>query len=262
MRILLTNDDGIYAPGIGALGRHASRLGDVTVVAPESERSAAGHSITLDRPLRVREVYVGDAFVGFSVDGSPADCVKIAVKQIMDEPPDLVLSGINPGTNVGINVLYSGTVAAALEGAILNITSVAVSLAARMKPDFENAASIATDVIAQILAKRPPRGTLFNLNIPSCPPDGIAGVAVTRQSTVSYDDGFDLRIDPRGGRYYWMTGEIAHKAIPPDTDMAMLERGFITVTPLQFDLTDAAFLREAAGWSLEIAGPSAGQGGD
>ncbi|MHC4712053.1 MAG: 5'/3'-nucleotidase SurE [Planctomycetota bacterium] len=169
MRILLTNDDGIYAPGLAALKRSVERFGEATIVAPESERSAAAHSITLDRPLRVREVYTGEKFLGFSVDGSPADCVKIGVRQIMDEPPDLVLSGINPGANVGINVLYSGTVAAALEGAILNITSMSISLAERMKPDFETAASLACEIIDGIIEKDPPRGSLFNINIPARP---------------------------------------------------------------------------------------------
>ena len=252
MRILLTNDDGIYAPGIAALKSFAGALGEVTVVAPDSERSAAGHSITLNRPLRVREVYIGDSFLGYSVDGSPADCVKIGVQQVMSEPPDLVISGINPGTNVGINVLYSGTVAAALEGAILGITSFAVSLSSEKKPDFDVVAGLAVDVIEQILDRKPPRGSLFNVNVPTYNLDQIAGICVARQSTLSYENGFDMRTDPRGGRYYWMTGEIASGNLPADSDMALLEAGYVTVTPLQFDLTDHARLKEAADWDLTI----------
>lgn len=252
MRILLTNDDGIYAPGIAALKRHSSALGDVTVVAPDSECSAAGHSITLDRPLRVREVYVGDALLGYSVDGSPADCVKIGVQQVLSELPDLVISGINSGANVGINVLYSGTVAAALEGAILGITSVAVSLLSSKKSDFDVVAGLAVDVIGQILERGPASGSLFNVNFPTHSPDRIVGVCVARQSTVSYENGFDMRTDPRGGRYYWMTGEMTSGKLPADCDMALLEAGYVTVTPLQFDLTDLAQLKEMADWNLRI----------
>ncbi len=250
MRILLTNDDGIYAPGLAALKREAARLADVTVVAPEIERSAAAHSITLDRPLRVREVYVGDEFLGYSVDGSPADCVKIGVRQVLTNPPDLVLSGINPGANVGINVLYSGTVAAALEGAILGITSIAVSQEAVKKPDFPSTARQAASVISMILKNSPPAGSLFNINIPACSPSSIQGVVAAAMSTVSYEDGFDLRTDPRGGTYYWMTGEIYEEKLPPGSDMALLRRGFITVTPLQYDLTDAALLKTASEWTM------------
>jgi 5'-nucleotidase len=252
MKILLTNDDGIYAPGLAALKREAEGIGEVAVVAPESERSAAAHSITLDRPLRVREVYVGDQFFGHSVDGSPADCVKIGVKQVMGERPDLVISGINPGANVGINVLYSGTVAAALEGAILGITAIAVSQEAVRKPDFTATAALAFKVIGQILANEPPPGGLFNVNIPACAPDEIRGVAVTPMSTVSYEDGFDLRTDPRGGTYYWMTGEMYEERLPPESDMAKLHAGFITVTPLQYDLTDRRSLETVAGWDMQI----------
>jgi 5'-nucleotidase len=252
MRILLTNDDGVYAPGIAALKKYASRIGEVTVVAPDVERSATAHSITLDRPLRVREVFLGDVLHGYSVDGSPADCVKIGVKRILDEAPDIVLSGINPGANVGINVLYSGTVAAALEGAILGITSFSVSTAEAKKPDYDASASLACSIISRILTDRPPSGTLINLNLPACRPDQIRGIAIAPQSTVSYQDDFDVRMDPRGGRYYWMTGEMLMNELPPESDMRLLEDGYVTLTPLQYDLTDSAMLQKAQHWSLNL----------
>jgi len=257
MRMLLTNDDGIYAPGISALRAEILALGEVTVVAPDAERSAAAHSITLDRPLRVREVYVGDVFLGFGVDGSPADCVKIGIKEILQTAPDLVVSGINLGSNVGINVLYSGTVAAGLEGAILGVTSVAVSLAVSKKPDFASAARIARSVIDQVLANGAPRGSLFNLNVPACPASEIRGIALAPQATVSYDDAFDMRKDPRGGRYFWMTGELNRGALPPGCDMALLAEGYVTLTPLQYNLTDNDLIQAAAKWHvrLEDSGP-------
>lgn len=252
MRILLTNDDGIYAPGIAALKSEVAALGDVTISAPDVERSAVGHSITLDRPLRVREIYVGDEFLGFGVDGSPADCVKIGIREILKQPPDIVLSGINLGSNVGINVLYSGTVAAALEGAILGFTSVAVSLGGSKKPDFASAAAIARKVIAQIIATGPRPGSLFNLNIPSCPANEIKGIAFARQSVVSYDDGFIMRTDPRGAKYFWMTGELQKARVEPGTDTALLAQGYVTITPLQYDLTDSAALESCQRWKLGL----------
>ncbi len=252
MRILLVNDDGIYAPGIAALRREAASLGDVTICAPDAERSAAGHSITLDRPLRVREVYTGEELLGYAVDGSPADCVKIGLSEVLRDRPDLVLSGINLGSNVGINVLYSGTVAAALEGAILGHTSIAVSLGASKKPDFEGAARVAAKVIAGILKAGAPQGSLLNVNIPALVVEDLRGVRFARQCTVSYDDGFVVRTDPRGGRYFWMTGELRRGCVEADTDTALLEEGYVTVTPLQYDLTDRRLLDAAAGWRLEL----------
>lgn len=252
MRILLTNDDGIYAPGIAALKAQVRSMGEVVVLAPDAERSAVGHSITLDRPLRIREVYVGSEFLGYGVDGSPADCVKIGVKEILKEPPDLVLSGINLGSNLGINVLYSGTVAAALEGAILGFPSAAVSLAASKRPDFDSAARLAASLLRQITEKGPARGSLFNINIPARPDSQIKGVAVAAQSTVSYDDGFVTRTDPRGGQYFWMTGELNQGRIQPGTDVSLLSDGFITVTPLQYDLTDREALEACRAWNLHM----------
>ena len=251
MLILLTNDDGIYAPGLAAMRAALEPLGEVVIVAPDIERSAAAHSITLDKPLRVRKIYVGDAFLGWAVDGSPVDCVKIAVKEVLERAPDLIVSGVNPGANVGINVLYSGTVAASLEGAILGHTSIAVSLANAAKPDFAAAGRIAKAVISQIIGLKPPKGSLFNVNLP-VDTDHIAGVAIAPQATVSYDDIFDMRVDPRGGKYYWMTGNMNQAGILPDTDVALLASGHVTITPLQYDLTNQRMLKTISGWEIRI----------
>lgn len=252
MRILVTNDDGIYAPGIAALKAEMERLGEVTVVAPDVERSAAGHSITIDKPLRLRKVYVGEVFLGYGADGSPVDCVKLGVKEVIRGAPDLVVSGINIGANVGINVLYSGTVSAALEGAILGHISVAVSMAGTMKPDFTGAAAVARKVISQILEHDPPRGSLFNVNFPDRSIADLKGIAVAPQATVSYEDVFVMRKDPRGGTYFWMTGNIHQAQVMPETDVAKLADGFVTITPLQYDLTDRKLLDTIDKWRIEL----------
>src|SRR5256714_14812922 len=182
MRILLTNDDGIYAPGLRALRLELPKLGTVTVVAPATEQSAAGHSVTLLNPLLVSEVFEDDgkAFVGWAVEGRPADCVKLALLELLPDPPDVIVSGMNAGSNAGINVLYSGTVAAAIEGAFYRHTAIAVSLAyTKPKPlDFPQASALARQVVEQILAHRPAAGSLFNVNIPSLEKRPVQGIRV------------------------------------------------------------------------------------
>ncbi|MEE9605410.1 MAG: 5'/3'-nucleotidase SurE, partial [Candidatus Scalindua sp.] len=170
MKILLTNDDGIYSPGILALKQAMKPLGSVTVVAPDVQKSGVGHAITFSHPLRVRDVYLDSEFVGYGIDGSPADCVKLGVREIMKEKPELLIAGINIGANVGINVLYSGTVAAAIEGAILDVPSIAFSLEVSESPsDIQGAAAIAKDMVSHIVKKKLPKGTLLNINIPLIP---------------------------------------------------------------------------------------------
>jgi 5'-nucleotidase len=206
MRILLTNDDGIYAPGLRALLPELKKIGDVTVVAPASEQSAVGHSITLLTPLIVQEVRdEQNEFLGWAVEGKPADCVKVALLELLPQPPDLVVSGLNAGSNAGINVLYSGTVAAAIEGAFFNRLSVAVSLEySKPKPlDFPRGAVIARQVIEQVLARRPPDGSLINVNIPSFDRGPIKGIRVVPQNVVPYRESLDRRVDPRGRVYFW-----------------------------------------------------------
>ncbi|HSU69419.1 MAG TPA: 5'/3'-nucleotidase SurE [Tepidisphaeraceae bacterium] len=249
MLILLTNDDGIRAPGLVAMYRELVRMGEVHVVAPETVQSATGHGITLSAPLLTNQVTVEDTFTGTSVDGRPADCVKLAVAKILPRQPDLVISGINSGANVGINVIYSGTVAAAIEAAFLGLPSIAVSLYLRneIPIDYARTAGLAMKVIRQILEGGLKGGQVVSVNIPPLragePP---TGVKVVRQCTAAWNDTYDERIDPRGRPYYWNNTIFRLGATEEDTDVAALREGYITVTPLQFDLTHYPMLRE---WS-------------
>jgi 5'-nucleotidase len=252
MRILLTNDDGIYAPGLRALRHELQKLGSVTVVAPATEQSAAGHSVTLLTPLLVNEVFEDDGrtLIGWAVEGRPADCVKLALLELLPEPPDLIVSGLNAGSNAGINVLYSGTVAAAIEGAFYHHTAIACSLEYSKKIyDFPKAARHAREVVEQILGHHPPKGSLFNVNIPVLENGPIRGIQVLPQNVSRYDEKFDRRVNPRGRTYYWTGAEFHCPAPHPDTDVTALAEQYITVTPLKFDLTDHAKLNEMKSWS-------------
>ncbi|MBM4037861.1 MAG: 5'/3'-nucleotidase SurE [Planctomycetes bacterium] len=238
MRILLTNDDGINAPGLAALRKAVSDLGDVTVVAPDTERSGVAHSITLAQPLRIRRIYHGDEFFGFGINGAPADCVKLACREILPALPELLLSGMNLGANVAINVLYSGTVAAAIEGAMLSIPSVAFSLAETERPDFDEAARIAREVLALILADGVPERTVLNVNIPGIPRAALKGIRVTHQSRTAYHELYEKRVDPWGREYFWITGEMTRDfEREPDSDLRALKDGYVSVTPVHFDVT-------------------------
>jgi 5'-nucleotidase len=255
MRILLTNDDGVYAPGLRALRAELKKLGQVTVVAPVGEQSAVGHSITLLTPLLVQEVLdEQNQPMGWAVEGRPADCVKLALMELLPEPPDLVVSGLNAGSNAGINVLYSGTVAAAIEGAFFRRTSVAVSLEySKPKPlDFPRAAILARRVIEQLLAQAPPQGSLFNVNIPSFDKGPIRGIRTVPQNVAPYLETFDRRTDPRGRVYFWSNPDFTCPEPHPDTDVTALGEGYVTVTPLQFNLTHAALLEELKPWRWEL----------
>jgi 5'-nucleotidase len=255
LRILLTNDDGVYAPGLRAFRTELQQLGEVTVVAPATEQSAAGHSVTISSPLVVQEVLdeAGQP-MGWAVEGRPADCVKLALRELLAEPPDLVISGLNAGSNAGINVLYSGTVAAAIEGAFFRITSIACSLeVTRARPaDFATAAAHARGVVEQIIARRPPTGSLFNVNVPDLERGPIRGVRVVPQNLAAYQETFDRRRDPRGRLYFW-TGASFHCPDPhPDSDVTALAEGYISVTPLQFNLTQGALLAEMSSWPWRL----------
>jgi 5'-nucleotidase len=255
MRILLTNDDGIYAPGLRALRPQLARLGEVTVVAPATEQSAVGHSVTLTTPLIVQEVSdENQQWLGWAVEGRPADCVKLALRELLSEPPDVIVSGLNAGSNAGINVLYSGTVAAAIEGAFFRCTSIACSMEyTKLKPlDFHKGAELARRVIEQILAHRPAQGTLFNVNIPSLDRGPVRGIRVVPQNVAPYIESFDRRTDPRGRVYFWNKPVLCCPDPHPDTDVTALAESYITITPLQFDLTQAALLGEMAGWSWRL----------
>ena len=238
MHILLTNDDGIYASGLAAIFHEFSSLGKVTVVAPESEQSAVGHAISLNQPLRVRSVSMHGDILGWAVSGTPADCVKIALAELLPEPPDLVVSGINLGPNVGINVLYSGTVSAATEASILGIKAVAFSLDTYKHADFPRAAALARQVLAGLLdwPGWPPEVCL-NVNLPDLPLDQVQGIRFTRQDVSPLVEHFERRVDPRERIYYWLA-EINDKTPPdPATDFGALKAGYVSVTPIHHDLT-------------------------
>jgi 5'-nucleotidase len=255
MRILLTNDDGVYAPGLRALLPELRKLGEVVVVAPAAEQSAVGHSVTLMTPLVVQEVLDEERRpLGWAVEGRPADCVKLALRELLPEPPDVLVSGLNAGSNAGINVLYSGTVAAAIEGAFFRVVSIACSLeAGRSRSlDFPRGAALARRVIERILAHRPAAGALFNVNIPDPEKGPVKGLRVVPQNVAPYQETFDRRTDPRGRVYFWSNPGFSCPDPHPDTDVTALEEGYITVTPLQFDLTHAALLGEVGGWDWRL----------
>lgn len=254
MRILLTNDDGIHAPGLQALRKELQKLGEVVVVAPAGEQSAVGHSVTLLTPLIIQEIFDEQRhFLGWAVEGRPADCVKLALLELLPDPPDLIVSGMNAGSNAGINVLYSGTVAAAIEGAFFKQTSIAVSLEyTKPKPlDFALAASYARRVIEQVLAHKPVAGMLVNVNIPSLEKGPIRGIRVVPQGVAPYLERFDRRVDPRGRTYFWTAGDLECPDPHPDTDVTALAESFITVTPLQFNLTHTPQLAAMKTWTWQ-----------
>lgn len=252
MKILLTNDDGILAPGLRALRTELAHMGRVVVVAPASEQSAVGHSITLLHPLLVEEVHEEGELFGYAVEGKPADCVKLGLVELVEGVPDLVVSGINAGSNAGINVLYSGTVAAAIEAAFFNVTSVAVSLTLPEVDQYERAAGIAAVVIRQILEHKPAAGELFNVNIPSLSDGDPLGVRVARQALVCYRESYEARTDPRGRKYYWLLPDPLVPEDDLDADMTALARRYVTVTPLHFDLTDRRRIEQMRDWKWEL----------
>nr|WP_246325192.1 5'/3'-nucleotidase SurE [Dissulfurirhabdus thermomarina] len=238
----MTNDDGIHALGLCALYEALREEHEVHVVAPEAERSAVGHAITLADPLRARPIKRNGRPFGWAVSGTPADCVKLAVHELLPGPPDLVLSGINLGANVGINVLYSGTVSAATEAAILGLRAAAFSLDTYQDPDFCFAARFAADLVHWITVLPGPGAFALNVNIPALPPNRIRGLRLTRQGTARFVERFDRRTDPRGNVYYWQAGETLAETEPEDVDSRALRDGYISITPLQFELTHHAFL--------------------
>ena len=249
MHILLSNDDGIYAPGLAALVEALKDQAEITVVAPESERSAVGHAITLYEPLKTKKVYKNGQFFGIAVDGTPADCVKLAVSALMPEPPDFVISGINLGPNAGISVIYSGTVSAATEGTILDIPSMAISLATFTEPLWDTAQRVARTLLDCLKRDGLPPNTLLNVNVPNIPYDQLKGTRVTRMGRSRFVETFDRRTDPRGNVYYWMDGELVLLDDPAHTDMRALEEGYVSLCPLGFDMTQQAALPHLAKWA-------------
>jgi len=257
MQILLTNDDGVYAPGLAALREGLKPLGNVQLIAPATEQSGVGHSITFLEPLVCKQIFRGDELIGTAVEGSPADCVKLGVSVLMDGPVDLVVSGINGGLNAGINVLYSGTVAAAIEGAFFRLNSFAVSLEYDPHADFEAAARIAVPLILQILQKKDTPPQLYNVNIPTQAVQlfrsGVAPqVHIVPMGVERYGEHYIRRQDPKGRDYYWATNDPPPRRTDHPTDLTMLADGHVTVTPLMFDMTDTVTFAKMAHWQLQV----------
>jgi len=235
--ILLTNDDGIHAEGLRYLSIAAARIGRVSIVAPETEQSAVGHSITLYDPIKVREVFSDGTLYGYGISGTPADCVKLGLYSLLPARPDLVISGINNGANVGINVLYSGTVSAATEAAMLGVPAMAVSLAQKKNPPFAWALNHIEALGGWILKNGLPNGIALNVNLPALPPEKVLGFKVTRQGLNKLSESFDQRQDPRGNSYYWLSGEVPAGESGEEYDVTALNQGYVSVTPLFYDLT-------------------------
>ena len=250
MNILLTNDDGIYAPGLEALYRHLIVGHSVSVIAPDREQSAVGHGITLNEPLRVHRISLNNSFQGYAVSGTPADCIKMGVLEILDARPDMVISGINPGANVGVNINYSGTVAAAKEATLYGILAMAVSIHSREVQSYDEAASFTKELAENVYANGLPFGTFLNVNIPNRPLQGVAGIRISRLDMDFFPEFIDKRMDPRERIYYWQGCDSlpAGKAI--DIDGSALCQDYISITPIKCDQTDYHVLEAMKRWKI------------
>lgn len=245
MRILLTNDDGIYAPGLLALAEELPKLGTVEICAPATQQSGVGHSITYLTPLFAEEHKRDGEHFGWAVHGSPADCVKLGLLEFCKERPDILVSGINSGSNVGLNVLYSGTVAAAIEGAFFGIPSFAVSLAQESAPDYHQTARLAVDLIRQLVDRGVQEKDLWNLNFPSSTKDGPKGVKFVPMGISRSAETIEHRTDPRGRSYYWSGNDpFSGQSRDLGTDVGEMIQGYVTVTPLKFDMTDHSKMKD------------------
>ncbi|WP_282010832.1 5'/3'-nucleotidase SurE [Nitrospina watsonii] len=251
--IILTNDDGFYAAGLQSMWRELSPLTEVLIVAPESEQSAVGHAITLAQPLKAHAVKDQEhGLIGYAVTGTPADCVKIAVTELLEEPPDLVVSGVNHGGNMGTSIIYSGTVSAATEAATMGLPAIAVSLDSWESRDFSVATEFIRKLYPLVIEKGLPEGVSLNVNIPAVPRDQIQGVAVTRQGKSRVIEKFDKRVDPRNNIYYWLAGEMVFMEVEAGTDCEMVRENYISVTPIHYDLTRHDALERIRDWKLEF----------
>jgi 5'-nucleotidase len=258
MHILLTNDDGVTAPGLLALAKEMRKLGEVSVLAPDHNWSASGHVKTMHRPLRVKEVILEDGSKALASDGAPSDCVALAVLGLLPHKIDMVVSGINPNANIGHDVTYSGTVTAAMEAAIWGLPGIAVSQDApeyhQGGLDYGPAARYARRIAQAVIEHGLPENVLLNVNVPDLPEEQIKGVRITRQGLRVYHDLLDARKDPRGRPYYWIGGE-APSGVPEDgSDVGVLAEGYVSITPLQLDLTAYGVIQELQDWRFGEAG--------
>lgn len=248
MKILVSNDDGIDSIGITVLANTLKELGEVTVVAPLKEQSAVGHAITMKTPLRVIKYYKNGDFFGYAVDGTPADCVKMGIRNIMDTPPDVVVSGINHGSNTAVNTVYSGTVSAAREAAIMDVPAIAVSVTSHQATHFEYAAKVAMLLAKNLTERKIKAGTFLNVNVPDLEEKDIKGILVTKQGKSKWDDVYEKRQDPYGRDYFWLTGNMADNDFSMDADQFAVKNNYVAVTPIHFDSTDYDTLETLKDW--------------
>jgi 5'-nucleotidase len=252
MNILITNDDGVHAEGLMFLKTALDEIGKVFVVAPDRPRSACGHSITLHKPLRAERVALRDGSVAYSSNGTPSDCVSLGLLGIMQEPVDLVVSGINHGPNLGWDLTYSGTVSAAMEGAIMGIQSFAISVASHaLHVDYSITARLAADIARMLCEHKLPESTLLNINVPDLPASDIHGIRVTRQGKRRYEGQLEKRTDPMGRDYYWLGGDLPVDTLDEGTDVHAVAKGWVSVTPVHLDLTDYESIEAARTWGVE-----------
>ncbi|WP_312922744.1 5'/3'-nucleotidase SurE [Empedobacter brevis] len=249
--ILVTNDDGVTAPGIRALIEIAKEFGEVYVVAPDSPQSGMGHAVTINSTLFCDEIEVDEEVKEYACSGTPVDCVKLAVSQILPRKPDLCISGINHGSNSSVNVIYSGTMSAAVEAGIEGIPAIGFSLCDfTYNADFKAGEKFIKTIISQVLEHDLPKGVVLNVNIPKLKEHEIKGIKVCRQADAKWEEKFDKREDPRGRIYYWMSGEFKNLDKGDDTDEKALEEGYISVVPVRYDLTAHHFLPDLRNWDL------------
>jgi 5'-nucleotidase len=256
MHIVVTNDDGVTAPGLLALATEMRKLGKVSILAPDRNWSASGHVRTIDRPLRVKNVYLADGSSAWACDGAPSDCVALAACNFLNEKVDMVVSGINPTANLGHDVTYSGTVTAAMEAAIWGIQAIAVSVDSPDNHlglvDYSTSARIALKV-ARVITRSPlPPNTLLNVNVPYLPDNKLHGIQITRQGLRVYHDKLDRREDPRGKPYFWTIGDLPTGVPEKGTDIGALADGFVSVTPIQLDLTAYHAIPEMNAWDWDV----------
>lgn len=252
MRILVTNDDGVTAPGLAALAEGLRALGDVSVIAPDRNWSASGHVKTMHKPLRLEPARTMDGIPVLATNGAPSDCVALAVLGVLGHEVDLVVAGINPLANLGHDVTYSGTVTAAMEAAIWGKPALAVSVASAERHGYAAAVEVARRIAAAVAERGLPAHTLLNVNVPGSALAEIRGIRLTRQGLRTYRDHLVRREDPRGRPYYWIGGQFPSDAPEPDTDFAALAEGCVSVTPLSLDLTQTAAIEAMAEWALKL----------
>jgi len=250
MKLLLTNDDGIHAEGLWALYDRFSQSHSVTIVAPDRERSAVGHGITLHLPLRAPQVHVNGKGPVYAVSGTPADCIKLSVLELMDEKPDIVISGINPGANVGVNINYSGTVAAAKEATLYGMKAIAVSIQGPQCDYYDEAAQFIERLANQVVENGLPCGTFLNVNLPNMSTKDMAGVKISQQGVDFFYEYFKKRIDPRERTYYWHGCDPEPSFEHPDIDGQALFDNYISITPIKCDMTDYGLLEDLKQWDI------------